>query len=123
MAIPLKKKNEAGSKLLEVISTLERVTGEFVQEVQADWGKEFQSNEFQGALRQRGIIAKETVPYHSETNALIERVYRLIMAIHLYSQPFPRNDIIKLLMNGGIALRKFSMKQIYSNASAMNDVL
>jgi transposase InsO family protein len=81
MAIPLKKKNEAGSKLLEAISTLERVTDESVQEVQADWGKEFQRNEFQGELRQRGIIAKETVPYHSETNALIERVNRSIMAI------------------------------------------
>jgi hypothetical protein len=81
MAIPLKKKNEAGSKLLEAISTLERITGESVQEVQADWGKEFQSNEFQGELRQRGIIAKETAPYHSETNALIEQVNRSIMAI------------------------------------------
>jgi hypothetical protein len=38
MAIPLKE-NEAGSKLLEAISTLERVTGESVQEVQADWEK------------------------------------------------------------------------------------
>jgi hypothetical protein len=44
MAIPLKKKNKAGSKLLEAISTLERA-GESVQEVQANWGKEFQSNE------------------------------------------------------------------------------
>jgi transposase InsO family protein len=81
MAIPLKKKNEAGSKLLDAISTLERVTGESVQGVQADWGKEFKSNEFQGELQKRGIIAKETVPYHSETNALIERVNRSIMAI------------------------------------------
>jgi transposase InsO family protein len=80
MAIPLKKNGE-GSKLLEAISTLERVTGESVQEVQADWGKEFQSNEFQGELRQRGIIARETVPCHSETNALIERVNRSIIAI------------------------------------------
>jgi hypothetical protein len=52
MAIPLKKKNEAGSKLLEAIITLERVTGESVQEVQADWEKEFHSKEFQGELQQ-----------------------------------------------------------------------
>jgi transposase InsO family protein len=81
MAIPLKEKNEAGSKLLEAISTLERITGKSVQEVQADWGKEFQSNEFQGELRQQGIIAKETVPYHSETNVLIGQVNHSIMAI------------------------------------------
>jgi hypothetical protein len=32
MAIPLKKKNEAGPKLLKAISTLERIIGESVQE-------------------------------------------------------------------------------------------
>jgi two-component sensor histidine kinase len=52
MAIPLKNKNEAGLKLLEAISILECITGESVQEVQADWRKEFQSNKFQGELRQ-----------------------------------------------------------------------
>jgi transposase InsO family protein len=81
MAIPLKKQNEGGPKLLEAMSTLERVSGESVQEVQADWRNEFQSNKFQGELWQRAIIAKETVPYHSQTNALIERVNRSIMAI------------------------------------------
>jgi hypothetical protein len=39
MAILLKKKNEVGPKLLEAISTLEPVTGESVQEVQARLGK------------------------------------------------------------------------------------
>jgi hypothetical protein len=38
MAIPMK--NEAGSKLLEAISTLKCVTDKSVQEAQADGGKE-----------------------------------------------------------------------------------
>jgi transposase InsO family protein len=111
MTIPLKKKNEAGSKLLEAISTLERVAGESVQEVQADWGKEFRSNEFQGELWQPGIIAKETVPYYSETNALIERVNHPIMAIAADVQD---SCSLRFVFSFGFFLLSFHVISTYS---------
>ncbi|MBC8079188.1 MAG: DDE-type integrase/transposase/recombinase, partial [Gorillibacterium sp.] len=81
LAIPLKRKSDAGVRLLETISSLERLTGEKVQQIQADWGGEFQNAETQGELRQRGILTKETVPYQSDTNPFVERVNRAIMTM------------------------------------------
>jgi hypothetical protein len=64
-----------------------------VHQVQADWGGEFRNNNLKEKLRKRGIVFKETIPGHSETNAIIERTNRTIMTI---------NRTLILATNGGI---------------------
>jgi transposase InsO family protein len=53
-----------------------------VCQVQADWGGEFRNDRLAENLRKRGIQLKETVPGHSETNGIIERTNRTIMAMN-----------------------------------------
>ena len=70
------------------------MTGKQVSQVQADWGGEFRNNELKEALSKRGTISKETVLYHSETNAAIERAICTITIIRraiLLASTLPRN--------------------------------
>jgi len=83
MTKPLRKKNEAGQALIDIIHILQKATNNEcpVAEVQADWGGEFHNHELNLMLKQQGIIQKETVPRHSETNAIAERANRTIMTM------------------------------------------
>ena len=78
--IPLrgKDKNSVGSTLIRTIKEWERATGNIVYQIQADWGGEFRNSVIQDYVTEKGIKLKETIPYHSETNAAIERLNRTI---------------------------------------------
>jgi len=52
-----------------------------VKFIQADWGGEFRNKNLQTELRQGGIQLKETVPQHSETNAVAERANCTILSM------------------------------------------
>jgi len=80
---PLKRKSDAAVALIEIINTLEKATNNqyTVAEVQADWGGEFHTTELNTELGQIGITLKETVPRHSETNAVAERTNRTIITM------------------------------------------
>jgi len=60
---------------------MEAATNLRVSQVQADWGGELQNTDLEKELKQRGIISKETVPRHSETNAAIEGANRTIVTM------------------------------------------
>ena len=78
--IPLrgKDKNTVGSALIRTIKEWERATQKLVYQIQADWGGEFRNSVIQNYTTEKGIILKETIPHHSETNAAIERLNRTI---------------------------------------------
>ena len=73
-AIPIRSKADTTSRLKQFIEELERATDLRVVMVQADWGGEFRNDDLKAYIEQKGIKMKETVPYHSETNAAIERL-------------------------------------------------
>jgi hypothetical protein len=74
-AIPLKNKvgSEVATALMKFIEQLETMTKQKVSQIQADWGGESRNKDTQKAYESKGIILKETIPYHNETNAAIER--------------------------------------------------
>ena len=81
----IQKKSDAGDALITIINKLEKATSStlgkplHVTQIQADWGGEFRNAQLIKELNQRGISLKETVPRHSETNAIIERANRTIL--------------------------------------------
>jgi len=78
---PLRAKDETTKALVEIIKILEKASEYPVKMIQADWGGEFRSKDLQTELKQRGIQLKETVPRHSETNAIAERANHTIFTI------------------------------------------
>ena len=50
-----------------------------VAALRTDYGGEFKSNEFRVWLRKRGTAEKPTVPYHSQTNSVVERANRWLV--------------------------------------------
>jgi len=80
-AKPVRTKDETGNALIEIINILEKAAEYLVKMIQADWGGEFRNKDLQTELRQRGIQLKETVPRHSETNAVAERANRTIFTM------------------------------------------
>ena len=81
-AMPLKTKDEITNALIDIINVLEKATIHHVSQMQADWGGEFRNKELAKELKQRGIILKETVPRHSETNTIAERANRTIFTMN-----------------------------------------
>ena len=75
-AIPIRDKTHASEKTKEWVLALEITTGKTTAFIQTDWRTEF------NALKQwgikRGTRTKETIPYHSETHATIERLNRTL---------------------------------------------
>ena len=65
--------------MIEIINLLENRTNLQTNKVQADWGGEFRNTELAIELKRRGTRLKETVLYHSETNAIAERMNRTIL--------------------------------------------
>ena len=55
--------------------------GRKVKAIQADWGGEFKNGTLNSWCKNKGIIQKETVAYHSETNAIVERLNRTLQDI------------------------------------------
>ena len=78
IAIPIRAKSDTKEKVKEWINLLENQTSHNVQSIQADWGGEFRNKDLETWCKKRGIELKETVPHHSETNAIIERLNRTL---------------------------------------------
>ena len=96
IAIPIRAKSDAKLKLQELISTLVRKCGPThkVESIQADFGGEFHSDELSHWCKPYGIKRKPTVlPYHHETNAIIERLNRTL-------QDMARTAMIAAKMKG-----------------------
>ena len=75
-AIPIRDKTHASEKTKEWILALENTTGNKTAFIQTDWGTEFNNLKTWGT--KRGTRTKETIPYHSETHAIIERLNRTL---------------------------------------------
>jgi len=82
-AIPTK--GDAGDALIIIINKLEKAVSSVherpiqLSQIQADWGGEFRNSKLITELNQGGITLKETVPKHSETNAIVKRANRTIL--------------------------------------------
>ena len=78
-AIPIKAKSDTKGALRVWIKMLEtQCSPQIVTQLQADWGGEFRNTELSTWCEEKGIQLKETVPRHSETNAIIERLNRTL---------------------------------------------
>lgn len=78
-AIPIRAKSDTKGALKVWITMLEnQCSPRKVMTIQADWGGEFRNSELKTWCQKKGITLKETVPYHSETNAIIERLNRTL---------------------------------------------
>ena len=78
IAIPIRAKSDAKERVKEWTSLLENQTPHKVRSIQADWGGEFRNKDLENWCKKRGIELKETVPHHSESNAIIERLNRTL---------------------------------------------
>lgn len=79
----LQKKSQTREVLMSIITSLETACNYGkVKAVQADWGGEFRNKELEEELRQRDTLMKETVPHHSETNPVVERVNSTIFTMN-----------------------------------------
>ena len=78
---PVRTKDEITDTLIEIINILEKASEYPVKHIQADWRGEFRNKDLQTELWQRDIQLKETIPRHSETNAVVERANRTIFTM------------------------------------------
>ena len=82
IAIPIRAKSDTTEILKQAIKEMELATGgRKVKTIQADWGGEFKNGVLNAWCKTKGIIQKETMAYHSETNAIIERLNRTLQNI------------------------------------------
>ena len=51
---------------------MQLTTGRRIKTIQADWGGEFKNRTLNSWCKTKGIVQKETVAYHSETNAIVQ---------------------------------------------------
>ena len=83
VAIPIRAKSDSEEHVKEWVKLLENQApgARKVLAIQADWGGEFRNNDLAKWCKKKGIELKETVPHHSETNAIIERLNRTLQDI------------------------------------------
>ena len=81
IAIPIRAKSDTTEILKQAIKEIQLATGRKVKAIQADWGGEFKNGILNTWCKSKGIIQKETVAHHSETNAIIERLNRTLQDI------------------------------------------
>ena len=78
-AIPIKATSDTKQALKAWITMLEALCcPQRVVYLQADWGGEFRNTNMSSWCKKKGIQLKETIPRHSETNAIIERLNRTL---------------------------------------------
>jgi transposase InsO family protein len=77
----LRRKDDAGIVMLGIIEQAERISAHKTTNFQVDNGGEFRNKILEQQLRSKGICMKETVPRHSETNPVIERINRTIVTM------------------------------------------
>lgn len=81
IAIPIRSKSDTTETLKQAIKEIQLATGRKVKSIQAAWGGEFKNAALNSWCKTKGIIQKETVAYHSETNAIVERLNRALQDI------------------------------------------
>ena len=81
IAIPIQSKSDTTETLKQAIKEIQLATGRKVKSIQAAWGGEFKNAALNSWCKTKGIIQKETVAYHSETNAIVERLNRALQDI------------------------------------------
>ena len=81
IAIPIRAKSDTTEILKQAIKEVQLATGRKAKTIQADWGGEFKNGALNSWCKSKGITQKETVAYHSETNAIIERLNRTLQDI------------------------------------------
>ena len=81
IAIPIRAKSDTTEVLKQAIKEMNLATGRKVKTIQADWGGEFKNRALDSWCKSKGIIQKETVAYHSETNAIVKRLNRTLQNI------------------------------------------
>ena len=82
IAIPIRSKSDTTEVLKQAIKEIQLATGgKKVKAIQADWGGEFKNGVLNDWCKSKGIIQKETVAYHSETNTIVERLNRTLQDI------------------------------------------
>ena len=81
IAIPIRAKSDTTEVLKQAIKEIQLATGRKVKAIQADWGGEFKNGTLNTWCKSKGIIQKETVAYHSETNAIVERLNRTLQDV------------------------------------------
>ena len=81
IAVPIQAKSDTTETLKQAIKEIQLATGRNVKTIQADWGGEFKNGALNSWCKSKGIIQKETVAYHSETNAIVERLNRTLQDI------------------------------------------
>jgi hypothetical protein len=77
----LRHKDDTRIAILDVIEQAERISGYKTTNSQVDNGGEFRNKILEQQLRNNGFCMKETVPRHSETNPVIERINRTIVTM------------------------------------------
>jgi len=77
----LSSKAEAADALLDMITTMETQTGWKAKSPKTDNGGEYQGTALLGYLWMKGISLKETVAYHSQTNAIAEQTNRTLVTM------------------------------------------
>ena len=76
---PLRHKSDALAAFKEFKVMVENLTGLTIKVIRTDNGGEYTSIEFEGYLRNHGIIHEKTAPYTPEQNGLAEVMNRIII--------------------------------------------
>jgi transposase InsO family protein len=71
--------NSPRVEVLVMIAIMERKGEAKIEMIQMDNGREYWSTELLEELKKKGIIIKQTVPYHSQINPVAERTNRMII--------------------------------------------
>ena len=66
----MKYKSESFEKFKEFKNEVEKQTGKSIKKLRSDRGGEYLSTEFQGFLRDSGIISQMTPPYTPQLNGV-----------------------------------------------------
>lgn len=74
-------KDLAAQAVLDMMASMEVVTGRQIKAIKTDNGGEYRSGRFLQELSRRGVVLIESVPYHSETNPVAERTHRTLVTM------------------------------------------
>ena len=77
----MKYKSEAFEKFKEFRQEVEKQLGKSIKVLRSDRGGEYLSLEFQGYLRDNGILSQWTPPYTPQHNGVSERRNRTLLDI------------------------------------------
>ena len=97
MAKAIHAKFDGTEAVKDIIQYLESMAPVSVHSLRTDFGGEFKSNEFRAWLRKRGIAERPTIPHHSQTNSVAQRVNRWLVNMSISGYSF--THAYKLLLH------------------------